>query len=330
MRDNSLARKLDEKNRGWTLPEGVQWPRNTGTIIDLVGNTPLYRLTKLAPDLPPGVELHTKLEMHNPGGSIKDRPATMMFHEALRTKALRPGMTVLESTSGNTGVSLAMIGAALGFPVKLCLSSAVSDERKRLLRAFGAEQVYTDPAQGSDGAIRKVQELYESDPERYFKPDQYGNPANVWAHYLSTAPEIWEQSKGRVTHLVAAIGTSGTVMGTGWGLRARNPNIKIVAVEPDRGDHGLIGMRHIPSTLRPGIYREEGFDRLIRVSTERGIEVAREMARREGIMVGITTGAVLAAAMDVARENESAYVVCFCNDSGERYLSGRLWNETLT
>lgn len=330
MKDNALVQKPISEECGWTLPEGVQWPRDTGTISDLVGKTPLYRLSRLAPDLPSGVQLHTKLEMYNPGGSIKDRTATMMLYEGLRTRALQSGMTILESTSGNTGVSLAMLGAALGFPVKLCLSAAVSEERKCLLRALGAEQVYTEPVLGSDGAIRKVQEIYEADPARYFKPDQYSNPANVWAHYLSTAPEIWEQSEGRVTHVVAAIGTSGTVMGTGWGLRSRNPSVQIIAVEPDRADHGLTGMRHLPSTLRPKIYSEQGFDRLIRVSTRRGIEVAREMARREGIMVGITSGAVLAAAVEVASENESAYVVCFCNDSGERYLSGRLWNDAAT
>ncbi len=315
-----------EEGPRWRLPAGVRWPRNTGTLMDLVGNTPLYPLTRVEPDLPPGVQLHAKLEMYNPGGSIKDRPAALMLYEGLRTGALRPGMTVLESTSGNTGVSLATLGAAMGLPVTLTLSAAVSDERKRLLRALGAEQVYTDPALGSDGAIQKAQELYAQDPERYFRTDQYHNPANVWAHYLSTAPEIWEQTGGRVTHVVAAIGTSGTVMGTGWGLKERNPRIQVVAVEPDRHDHGLLGMRHIPTTLRPGIYREDGFDRLVRVSTERGLALARAMAQREGLMVGITSGAVLAAAIDVARENPSACVVCFCNDNGERYLSGRLWS----
>ncbi|WP_224364189.1 PLP-dependent cysteine synthase family protein [Hyalangium versicolor] len=326
MGENSLALKQMEDPSSWHLPEGVHWPRNTGTLIDLVGKTPLYRIQRVEPDIPQSVRLYAKLEMYNPGGSIKDRAATMMVYEGLRTRALRPGMTILESTSGNTGVSLAMLGAALGYPVKLTLSAAVSEERKRLLRALGAEQVYTEPALGSDGAIRKVQEIYAQNPEHYFKPDQYSNPANLWSHYLTTAPEIWEQTDGRVTHVVAAIGTSGTVMGTGWGLKKRNPRIQVVAVEPDRHDHGLIGMRHIPSTLRPGIYREDGFDRLVRISTERGLETARAMAQREGIMVGATSGAVLAAALDVARENESACVVCFCNDSGERYLSGRLWS----
>ncbi len=326
MRNTLLTLRQSPDECDWNLPEGVHWPRNTGTLVDMVGNTPLHRISRLAPDLEPGTELFAKLELNNPGGSIKDRPATMMIYEGLRTKKLRPGMTILESTSGNTGVSLAMLGAALGFPVKLCLSAGVSDERKHLLRALGAEQVYTDPAQGSDGAIRKAQEIYEQEPERYFKTDQYDNPANVWAHYLTTAPEIWEQTRGRVTHVVAAIGTSGTVMGTGWGLRVRNPRVQVIAVEPDRAEHGLYGMRHIPSTIRPGIYRERGFDRLVRVSTQRGIETARAMAQREGLVVGATSGALLAVAMDVARESKAACVVCFLNDSGERYLSSPLWS----
>lgn len=326
MRNNLLTLRHAHDEWDWHLPEGVQWPRNTGTLIDMVGNTPLFRISRMAPDLEPDTELFAKLEMRNPGGSIKDRPATMMIYEGLRTQKLRPGMTILESTSGNTGVSLAMLGAALGFPVKLCLSAGVSEERKRLLKALGAEQVYTDPALGSDGAIRKALELYAEDPERYFQTDQYNNPANVWAHYLSTAPEIWEQTRGRVTHVVAAIGTSGTVMGTGWGLRARNPRIQVVAVEPDRADHSLYGMRHIPSTLRPGIYRERGFDRLIRVSTQRGFETARALAQKEGLVVGATSGALMAAALDVAREERDACVVCFLNDGGERYFSSPLWS----
>lgn len=327
MRTEHLTLRAAPSGGDWALPEGVHWPRNTGTLLDMVGNTPLHRISRVVTDLPRGTELFAKLEMRNPGGSIKDRPATMMIYEGLRTQALRPGMTILESTSGNTGVSLAMLGAALGFRVKLCLSDAVADERKRLLRALGAEPVYTDPALGSDGAIRKSEEIYAADPERYFKTDQYNNPANVWAHHLSTAPEIWEQTQGRVTHVVAAVGTSGTVMGTGGGLRARNPSIQVVAVEPDQADHGLTGMRHVPSTIRPGIYREDGFDQLIRISTQRGTEMTRMLAQREGLVVGATSGAVLAAAIDVARANENACVVCFLNDSGERYLSGPLWNK---
>lgn len=306
-------------------PESAPWPAETGTIVDRIGGTPLQRLRRAAAALPERVELYAKLEMYNPGGSVKDRPAAMMVYEGLRSGALRPGKTILESTSGNTGVALATLGAVLGYPVRLCLSAGVAEERKRLLHALGAEQEFTDPALGSDGATARAEALYAADPERYFKTDQYNNAANVWAHYHTTAPEIWHQTRGRVTHLVAAIGTSGTVMGTGWGLRARRPDVQIVAVEPDRGDHGLVGMRHIPSTRRPGIYRQEGFDQLVRVSTEEGHDAARAVARQEGILVGSTAGAVLAAALRVGQACTSAVIVCIFSDSGERYLSSALW-----
>ncbi|HEU4409075.1 MAG TPA: pyridoxal-phosphate dependent enzyme [Polyangiaceae bacterium] len=312
--------------RFYGSPESSPWPAETGTIVDRIGNTPLQRLRRVGDGLPERVELYAKLEMYNPGGSVKDRPAAMMVYEGLRSGALRPGKTILESTSGNTGVALATLGAALGYPVRLCLSAGVTEERKRLLNALGAEQVFTDPALGSDGAIAEAEALYAADPDRYFKTDQYNNPANVLAHYHTTAPEIWHQTQGRVTHVVAAIGTSGTVMGTGWGLRARRPDVQVVAVEPDRGDHGLVGMRHIPSTRRPGIYRKEGFDQLLRVSTEEGHAAAHAVARREGILVGSTAGAVLAAALRVARSCTAAVVVCIFSDSGERYLSSALWS----
>jgi S-sulfo-L-cysteine synthase (O-acetyl-L-serine-dependent) len=319
------AGEVDLAARFYGAPEVALWPAETGTIIDRIGNTPLQRLRRVSAALPERVELYAKLEMCNPAGSVKDRPAAMMVYEGLRSGALGPGKTILESTSGNTGVALATLGAVLGYPVRLCLSAGVAEERKRLLHALGAEQEFSDPALGSDGATALAEELYAADPGRYFKTDQYNNAANVWAHYHTTAPEIWRQTRGRVTHLVAAIGTSGTVMGTGWGLRLRRPDVQIVAVEPDESNHGLIGMRHIPSTRRPGIYRKEGFDQLVRVSTEEGYAAARAVARQEGILVGNTAGAVLAAALRVAQTCPTAVIVCIFSDSGERYLSSALW-----
>jgi cysteine synthase B len=303
------------------LPPGLGWPSQTGTIMDLVGNTPMHRLKHLLRPRRSEVEIWAKVEGMNPGGSIKDRPATMMIVHALATGQLRPGKVILDSTSGNTGVALAMIGAALGYPVTLTMSASASPEKRPILHSYGATLVLTDPGKGSDGAILKAKEIFESDPDRYFMPDQYNNPANVWSHYLSTAPEIRQQTGGRITHLVAAIGTGGTVMGTGWWFREHMPHVQIVAVEPDAAEHGLNGMRHIPSTLRPGIYRDDGFDRLVRVSTAAAHELVRELARQEGLLVGATSAAVLAAARVVAQGLDGGLVVAICPDRGDRYTA---------
>ncbi len=311
----------------FALPDGVSWPRNTGTLMDLVGRTPLYRIRKLAPAHKPNVEIYAKLEMKNPGGSVKDRAATMMIWRGLQTGALKPGKTILDSTSGNTGIALAMLGAALGFPVKLCIPASASAERLKVLRSFGAELVLTDPLEGSDGAIIRSREIHAEDPDRYFKPDQYNNLANVWAHYLTTAPEILEQTDGRVTHFLATIGTSGTVMGTGWGLRTRKPGTQIIAVEPDNPFHGIEGLKHIASSIVPGIYRDNGFDRVMPAETEPAYNMVRAVAREEGLLIGPSAGAALAAALKVAEEIDEGVLVCIFCDSGERYFSTQVFRD---
>ncbi len=316
---------MADETASFELPSGLGWPTQTGTIMDLVGRTPMHRLKHLSHPGRENVEIWAKIEGMNPGGSIKDRPATMMIAHALATGQLRPGKAILDSTSGNTGIALAMIGASLGYPVSLTMSAGVSLEKRPILHSYGANLVLTDPAKGSDGAIMKAKEIYESDPDRYFMPDQYNNPANVWSHYLSTAPEIRKQTGGRVTHLVAAIGTGGTVMGTGWWLREHMPHVQVIAVEPDAAEHGLNGMRHIPSTIRPGIYRENGFDRLIRISTGTALELVLQLAHQEGLLLGATSAAVLAAAQIVAHELDEGMVVAICPDRGDRYTSPPLF-----
>lgn len=306
-------------------PLDIDWPKDTGTILDLVGNTPLHELKAGTFAGSKGIELWVKLEGHNPGGSIKDRPATLMLHHGLTTGKLRPGKTILDSTSGNTGIALAMLGAALGYPVTLTISARVSEEKRDLLRAYGVNLVVTDAASGSDGAILKAQEIYASAPEKYFTPDQYNNPANAWSHYLSTAPEIWHQTNRRLTHLVAPIGTGGTVTGNSMWFREHAPHVRIIAVEPDAADHGLNGMRHIPSTIRPGIYDENAFDQLMRVSTDDAYEMARSFARREGLVIGASAAACLVAASELILELDAGVVVTICPDKGDRYLSTSLF-----
>lgn len=300
------------------------WPSDTGTIIDRIGNTPLYPLKRREP-MAPGAEIWAKLEHVNPGGSIKDRTAAMMIIDGIARDELRRGKTIIDSTSGNTGVALALIGKSLGYDVTICMSNGVSRDLKRILATFGAELVLTDERLGSDGAMLKAFEIAASDKERYFMPDQYSNPANPLVHYLTTAPEIWHQTSGRITHLIAPIGTSGTMVGTSRRLREYNPRIEIVAVEPDASSHGLYGMRHLPSTIRPKIYREDAFDRLVRVPTETAYDTARQLARSEGLLLGASSAAVIEAARVVARDRRDAVIVAICPDSGTRYLSTRMF-----
>lgn len=296
------------------------------TVIELIGNTPLLELDRVVRGLvPEGVRIFAKLEGFNPGGSVKDRPARRMIEEGLRTGALHPGKTIIDSTSGNTGIALAMIGAALGYPVELVMPSNVSTERKRVVSAYGARIIYSDPLEGSDGAIRLCREVLAAAPEGYFKPDQYNNPANVAAHYETTGPEIWEQTEGKITHFVAAIGTSGTVMGTGRFLKERNSQVQVIAVEPDDAFHGLEGLKHMASSIVPGIYDEGALDRKVGVSTEAAYDMVYRIATHEGLVVGQSSGAALVGAVEVARELTSGIIVLIFCDWGERYLSTALW-----
>jgi S-sulfo-L-cysteine synthase (O-acetyl-L-serine-dependent) len=250
-----------------------------------------------------------------------------MILEGERSGALKPGKIILDATSGNTGIAYAMIGASKGYPVRLCIPENVTPERKRILRAYGADLVLTNPLEGSDGAIRKARALYEESPGEYFYPDQYNNEANWRSHYDTTAPEIIEQSGGRLTHFVAGLGTSGTFIGVGRRLRAFNPAIRLVSVQPDSPLHGLEGLKHMESAIVPGIYDPSLADEDVRVSTEEAYELTRQLAIQEGLLVGISSGANLAGALRVARSTRDALVVVIFSDGGEKYLSERFWEE---
>jgi cysteine synthase B len=298
------------------------------TLIDLVGNTPLLRLARIDPDLPPGVAVYAKAEWYNPGGSVKDRPALWMIRDGERRGLLRPGMRIADATSGNTGIAYATLGAALGYQVTLALPANASPERRRILRSLGAELVLTDPLEGMDAAIRKIRALVQEYPERYFYPDQYNNPANPRAHEESTGPEIWTQTDGRVTHFVAALGTSGTFMGIGRFLRTRNPAVRLIAVQPDGPYHALEGVKHMASTtLVPGIYDPTLADATIEVRSEEAFAMARRLARTEGLMVGVSAAANVAAALRIARDLREGVVVTILCDGAAKYLSDRFWED---
>jgi cysteine synthase B len=291
-------------------------------LFDLVGRTPLIRLGRIERDHP-GIELYGKAEFHNPGGSVKDRPARRMLLEGLATGRLRAGKVILDATSGNTGIAYAMFGAALGYPVSLCVPDNVTRERKRMLKAYGVDLVLTDPMEASDGAIREARRRYQADPERYFYPDQYNNDFNWRAHYDTTGPEILAQTGGRLTHFVAGLGTSGTFMGVGRRLREGNPDVVLASVQPDAPLHGLEGLKHMESAIVPGIYDPGMADVDLRVDTEEAFEMTRRLAREEGLLVGISSGANVVAATRVARG--PAVVVTILCDTGDRYLSERFW-----
>jgi cysteine synthase B len=297
--------------------------------LDRIGNTPLLRLERLSREFP-NVQLLGKAEWLNPGGSVKDRAAFNIVKEGRRTGKFSSGKTLLDSTSGNTGIAYAMIGAAEGFPVTLCMPENVSIERKRILFAYGANIIYTDPADGSDGSIRKAHELYAADPEKYFYADQYSNDANWQAHYHGTAEEIWQQTEGRVTHFVAMLGTSGTCMGTSRRLKELNPEIRCVSLQPDSAFHGIEGAKHMASAIVPKIYDPTLADEDIEIATEEGYAHAIRAAREEGLLIGISSGAAIAGALQVARNlrrNEEAVIVTILPDSGDKYLSERFWTE---
>lgn len=293
----------------------------------LIGNTPLLRFPRLTAHLSPNVQLVAKAEWANPGGSVKDRPALNIIRQAERRGDLRPGLTLLDSTSGNMGIAYAMLGAARGYRIKLVIPANASLERLAMLRAYGVELELSDPAEGSDGAIRRVREIYASDPQRYYYADQYNNPDNWRAHYETTAVEIWEQTQGRVTHFVAGLGTSGTLMGAGRRLREYRPAIKLMALQPDSSFHGLEGLKHMPTAIKPGIYDERLIDAQIAVQTEEAHRMCRRLAREEGVLVGISAGAALAGALQVAEELERGTVVTLLPDSATKYLSQPFWTE---
>ena len=300
-------------------------PRTVGSVIDLIGNTPLIRLSGFEAGLR-NVELYAKAEWRNPGGSVKDRPAARMILDAERTGALTRDKIVLDATSGNTGIAYAMIGAARGYRIRLCVPENVTPERKRILKAFGAEVIFTNPMEGSDGAIITARRMFAENPDLYFYPDQYNNPGNWRSHYDTTAPEIIEQTGGRLTHFVAGLGTSGTFIGAGRRLREFNPAIRLVSVQPDSPLHGLEGLKHMATAIVPGIYDAALADEDIGVSTEEAFDLTRQLAR-QGIFVGISSGGNLAGALQVARNASDAVVVVVFCDGGEKYLSERFWDD---
>jgi len=291
----------------------------------MIGRTPLVRLEEFERETP-GVELYAKAEWQNPGGSVKDRAAARMILDGEASGRLTRGKTILDATSGNTGIAYAMVGAARGYSVKLCVPENASPERKLILRALGAELVLTNPLETTDGAIREARRLYAEDPERYFYPDQYSNDANWKAHYDTTAPEIIEQTSGRLTHFVAGLGTSGTFVGTGRRLRKHSPAIKLISFQPNSPFHGLEGLKHMESAIVPAIYDPTLADQDLRIDTERAYRMVRRLAREMGLLAGISSGAAVAAMLDVATKLTSGVVVTIFPDGAEKYLNESFWN----
>jgi cysteine synthase B len=295
-----------------------------------IGNTPLIRLDSAVRGLP-GITLLGKAEWQNPGGSVKDRAAIAMVRAAIANGLLGAGKTLLDATSGNTGIALAMLGAALGFPVLLAMPSNVSPERKRILNAYGAQVEWTRPEESSDGAIRRARELAGNDREKYCYVDQYSNPRNWQAHYETTGPEIWRQSEGRVTHFIAGLGTSGTFVGTTRRLKELNPEIQAISMQPDSPFHGLEGLKHMATSIVPAIYDPTLADRDLELETEAAYAMAKQLAREDGLLVGISAAAAVAASVQVAREEaeagRSAVIVTVLPDSADKYLSERFWEE---
>lgn len=298
------------------------------TLLNLVGNTPLLKLERITAHLPPTVQVYVKAEWQNPGGSVKDRAALGMIRDGERRGVLRPGMQIADATSGNTGIAYATVGAALGYGVTVAMPANASPERKRMLRALGAEVILTDAAEGMTLAIQTIRELVAAQPNRYFYPDQYDNPANAQAHYDTTGPEIWRQTDGAVTHFVAGLGTSGTFMGAGRRLRELNPAITLLGMQPDGPLHAIEGVKHMATTaMVPAIYDPAFPDGIVEVTTEEAYDMARRLARVEGLLVGISAGANVAAALRVARELREGVVVTIGCDSAAKYLSDPFWDE---
>lgn len=295
------------------------------SLVSRVGNTPLLALGRLG--LGNLVRLYGKAEWFNPTGSVKDRSALSIITTAERESVLTSGKVILDATSGNAGISYGMIAAAREYKVKLTIPKNANEERKRILHAYGVELVYTDPLEGSDGAIRSAQEIYSENPHMYFYADQYSNEANWRAHYETTGVEIWNQTRGSVTHLVAGVGTGGTLIGTGRRLREYNPKIQVIAVQPDSPFHGLEGLKHIPTSIQPKIYDPSLADRVVEIGTEEAQRMVKELARKEGVLVGPSSGAAVAASLRIAKEIEEGNIVTILPDTGERYLGERFWEE---
>ncbi|HET9869476.1 MAG TPA: cysteine synthase family protein [bacterium] len=297
-------------------------PRIYESVTELVGRTPLVEVRSHGV---PGVKLYAKLESFNPGGSVKDRPALRMIEQGIRSGKLTKDKVILDATSGNTGIAYAMIGAALGFKVLLAMPANVSDERKRILKSFNAEVRYSSPMEGSDGAIRLAREMLKEAPDKYYVPDQYNNPENPMAHYLTTAEEILEAVGGEITHFAAGIGTSGTLMGTGKRLKEVKPSVQVVALEPAEPFHGLEGLKHMASSIVPGIYDTHGYDFKITMDTEESYEWVQRLARREGLLVGLSSGGAMDGCIKLAKRIQKGCIVTVFPDSGDKYLSTRVW-----
>ena len=306
------------------MAPGPVTPSIGASILELIGRTPLIRLRQIEKACP-GVEIYAKAEWQNPGGSVKDRAAARMIAEGEQAGKLMPGKTILDATSGNTGIAYAMIGAAKGYKVTLCVPENASQERKLILRAFGAELVLTSPLESTDGAIREARRMYAEDPGKYFYPDQYSNDGNWRAHYDTTGPEIIEQTAGTLTHFVAGLGTSGTFVGTARRLRQFSPAIKLISFQPATAFHGLEGLKHMESAMVPAIYDPSIADADLRVESEDAFEMVRRLAREEGVMAGISSGAAIAAVLQVAKGLKSGIIVTVCPDGAEKYLTEKFW-----
>lgn len=314
----------------WHDPSRAELARSAGeSLLDRIGNTPLLRLDTLTRDLP-SVQLLGKAEWYNPGGSIKDRAAANIVAEARRSGKLAPGKILLDSTSGNTGIAYAMLGAGLGFPVTLCVPENVSLERKRILQAYGANIIYTDPGEGSDGASKIAHQLAEKHPDLYFYADQYSNEANWRAHYQTTANEIWQQTEGRVTHFLSIMGTTGTFVGTTRRLKELNPHVRCISLQPDSPFHGIEGTKHLASTIVPRIYDPSLADEHLEIATEDAYAMAKRLAKEQGLLVGVSAAAAVVGGLRVVesvKKQQPAVIVTILCDSGTRYLSERFWDE---
>ncbi len=306
------------------MEKGLKQLNNINSIVELIGNTPLIELNGFK-ELSSDKRIFIKAEWFNPGGSIKDRAALYMINDGITSKRLTSNKTIMDSSSGNTAIAYAMIGAALGFKVELVTPENINVERKKTLQAYGAKIIYSSPFEGSDGAIIEARKLAKNFSDKYFMPDQYNNNANPDAHYKTTGPEIWEQTNHEITHFISGIGTSGTAMGTSKFLKEKNKKIKTIGVQPDDSLHGLEGLKHIPSSIVPGIYNEDQLDQIYWANTEKSYEVMEKLVKLEGMFVGHSGGAVVLAALEELKKVEKATIVCVIPDGGYRYLSGGVW-----